>query len=59
MELLNTCEAQFLIILALLAALVTAVLALVYETKKSEDLKQELDQLRKDKLRKKCCEKEY
>ncbi len=59
MELLNACEAQFLIILALLAALVTAVLALVYETKKVEDLKQELDQLRKDRLKRKCCAKEH
>jgi Na+-translocating ferredoxin:NAD+ oxidoreductase RnfG subunit len=59
MQLLNACEAQFLIILALLAALVTAVLALVYETKKGEDLKQELDQLRKDKLKRKCCAKEH
>jgi uncharacterized protein YpmS len=59
MELLNACETQFFIILALLTVLVIAIIAVVFEIKKSEDLKQELEQLRKTKLRIKCCAKEH
>jgi len=57
MELLNACETQFFIILALLTVLVVAIIAIVFEIKKSEDFKQELEQLRKDNLKQKCCAK--
>jgi uncharacterized protein YpmS len=59
MELLNACETQFFIILALLTVLVVAIIAIVLEIKKSEDLKQELDKLRRYKLKGKCCAKEH
>jgi uncharacterized protein YpmS len=59
MELLNACETQFFIILALLTVLVVAIIAIVFEIKKSEDLKQELDKLRKDTPKRKCCAKEH